>query len=123
MVQLEQKRIWRVIFVIGGNFPPKEFIRENLTKTENRSLYDSLRILEKVKYPREFPRTKYYSHKDTPLYQLTDGNFRVYIHVDSSNKRLVVSYVCRKVGRSAKTQDLDRAVAAIQDYIEENQKD
>ena len=123
MVHLEQKRIWSVIFITGGNYPPKEFIHENLTTVESQSIYDFLRVLEKIKYPREFPRTKHYSHNGTPLYQVTVGNFRIYIHVDSSNKRLVVSYICRKSGNKAKKQDKDRAVAAIQDYIVENRED
>jgi mRNA-degrading endonuclease RelE of RelBE toxin-antitoxin system len=48
------------------------------------------------------------------LYQVTQGNFRLYFEIIDEN--MVVSHVCRKVGRKARSQDLERARLNLRDY-------
>ena len=119
MVQIEQERFWEIKYYPYGNHPPKEFLKENATVTERGSILAAYKVLERVKYPRDFPNTKYYRHDRIPLYQLTVGDFRMYLHLDSKKKYLVVCYACRKVSNEAKPQDKDRAVSAIRGYIQD----
>jgi mRNA-degrading endonuclease RelE of RelBE toxin-antitoxin system len=48
------------------------------------------------------------------LYQVKQGNFRLYFQL--IRDEIVVSHVCRKVGRTARPQDLERAKLNLKDY-------
>lgn len=56
--------------------------------------------------------------KYNKLLQITDGNYRVYLSLSRSEKKIIVLHVCRKVGRKAKPEDINRAVIHYREYFE-----
>ncbi|MBU0510653.1 MAG: hypothetical protein KJ638_02995, partial [Chloroflexi bacterium] len=85
------------------------------------SIRYNLGVLEKIKIPKEWGNVKFFRHRDFPLYQLSVKSHRLYLHLNTTKKTIVVCYACKKKGQKAKAKDLDRAIAQIQLYCRENE--
>ncbi len=103
---------------IGERKSPHDYINNS---AQRASLYLRLRTIEKIKIVREWPGCKPFLHNSLRFYQLTIGRHRVYIYLDTRDKRnhAIVCHVCPKVSQKAKKKDLDRATNHIRKYLQE----
>lgn len=101
----------------GGRFSPVDFI-QSLTNTNEVAVIK--RQLETIScfYPQYWGQYGKIEKVVKDLYQITAGNHRLYCLIDG--EYIVVVFICRKVGRKARRQDLDRAVINQRRYLDED---
>ena len=82
---------------------------------------DQANITSKLKLLEETPRREWKGLKwlkDVQgMYQLRQGDFRVYVHIEKNY--IIVTHICRKFGQTAKPKDLRKGQANFEKYIKE----
>ena len=119
MVSAEHPLYWDLRF-----FPSKEernspvtYIKSISPPKVSAAIYESLRLLQRIQNNAEWPNVKVLTHKNERIWQYAvKRHHRFYMFIDGS--KIIICYACRKVGQKARQIDLDRAVAAKQNYYE-----
>jgi mRNA-degrading endonuclease RelE of RelBE toxin-antitoxin system len=102
----------------GERKSPADYI-DGLDDPKDKALiYRHLRMIQNLEFIDW--SVKPITRRKTSIYQLTVGNFRVYL--DFKDDKIVIFHVCRKVGQKAKKEDLNIAFSNYQNFTNKIKK-
>jgi hypothetical protein len=111
-------RYWDIRILEVGNNLPREYFKD-VQKHDRSSILHNLEVIQQIEIPREWPNTKLIRYDDLSFYQLSVGDHRIYLHLDTEKeaRRIIVCYACRKTSKQAREKDLNRVVTNIRNYV------
>ena len=113
-------KYWKVEFFpdAGEKNSPDQYIRGITNKKEKATIWNKLRSLEKIQYPRDWAGVKPFSYDGLNFYQLTVGRHRFFLHLESTTKpkKIIVCYAFPKTSNNTKKIDKNQGVTRIRKY-------